>query len=189
MPETFNGFEDDDGCPDKPSLAVLTGEKIEIKQQVNFATNKSTIKKDSFPLLAGVAKIMSLHPEITKVRVEGHTDNRGTEKHNLKLSQDRAASVRTHLISVGGIDASRLDAQGFGLTKPIAPNKTAKGRAANRRSEFIIVERAPAADAPPAGQAPPSAAPPADQTPPPAPPPAAQGDVPASGRTARPGRA
>ena len=61
-PETFNGFEDDDGCPDKASLVVLTAEKIEIKQQINFATNKSTIKKDSFPLLAAVAKIMSLAP-------------------------------------------------------------------------------------------------------------------------------
>ena len=98
------------------------------------------------------------------MRVEGHTDNRGTAKYNLKLSQDRAASVRAHLISVGGIDASRLDAQGFGLTKPIAPNKTAKGRAANRRSEFIIVERAPASDAGPPAQTPPS--PPAGQTPP-----------------------
>ena len=107
------------------------------------------------------------------MRVEGHTDNRGTEKHNLKLSQDRAASVRTHLISVGGIDASRLDAQGFGLTKPIAPNKTSKGRAANRRSEFMIVERAPAAEAPPAGQTPPVPPPaPAGQPPAPAPPPA-----------------
>ena len=131
---------------------MLTGEKIEIKQQVNFATNKSTIKKSSFPLLAGRGEEMSLHPEITKVRIEGHTDNRGSEKHNLKLSQDRADSVRAHLISVAGIDAARLDAQGFGLTKPIAPNKTAKGRAANRRSEFIIVDRAPAADAPPAAR-------------------------------------
>jgi len=142
-PETFNGFEDDDGCPDKgPVLAVLTDNKIEIKQQVNFATNKSTIKEVSFPLLATVAKIMALHPEITKVRVEGHTDNRGTAAHNLKLSQDRADSVRQHLIEVDGVAPSRLEAQGFGLTQPIANNKTNKGRAANRRSEFVIVERA-----------------------------------------------
>src|SRR5262245_46132846 len=105
-PEVFNGFEDDDGCPDKgPALAVLTDQQIEIKQQVNFATDKSTIKKNSFTLLATVARIMKLHPEITKVRVEGHTDNHGTEKHNLKLSQDRADSVRKHLIEVDGIDA------------------------------------------------------------------------------------
>ncbi len=157
-PETFNGFQDDDGCPDKGApLAVLTGEKIEIKQQINFASNKSTIKKSSFPLLAVVAKLMSLHPEITKVRVEGHTDNRGSAKHNLKLSQERADSVRAHLVSVAGIEPGRLEAQGFGLTKPIATNKTSKGRAANRRSEFIIVDRAAAPDAAPAGQTSPPA--------------------------------
>src|SRR5262252_1410440 len=175
-PETFNGFEDDDGCPDKgPVLVVLTDQQIEIKQQVNFATDKSTIKKNSFVLLATVARIMKLHPEITKVRVEGHTDNHGTEQHNLKLSQDRADSVRKHLIEVDGIDAARLEAVGYGLGHPIADNKSAKGRALNRRSAFVILERAPApGPAAPAGAATPATpAPPATAAPPvpPAPPP------------------
>jgi outer membrane protein OmpA-like peptidoglycan-associated protein len=173
-PETFNGFEDDDGCPDKAPLAVLTDQKIEIKQQVNFATDKATIKKDSFPLLAAVAKIMTLHPEITKVRIEGHTDERGTPAHNMKLSQDRADSVRKHLIEVNGIEASRLEAQGFGLTRPIASNKTNKGRAANRRSEFVIAEKSSgqtAAPSAPSPSAPSPSAPPPSAPPPSAPPP------------------
>src|SRR5262249_14982640 len=144
-PETFNGFEDDDGCPDKgPVLVVLTADQIVIKQQVNFATDKSAIKKNSFTLLATVARIMKLHPEITKMRVEGHTDNHATEQHNLTLSQDRADSVRKHLIEVDGIDAARLEAVGYGFSHPIADNKSAKGRAVNRRSAFVILERAPA---------------------------------------------
>jgi large repetitive protein len=142
-PEVFNGFMDDDGCPDKGNeLAVLKGEKIEIREQVNFATNKAIIQKSSFPLLATVAKLMELHPELLKLRIEGHTDKSGNAKKNLKLSQDRAEAVRTHLMEIGGIDGGRLDAAGFGSTKPIAANTTKKGRALNRRSEFIIVERA-----------------------------------------------
>jgi outer membrane protein OmpA-like peptidoglycan-associated protein len=166
--EVFNGFQDDDGCPDKGApLAVLTNDQIEIKQQVNFATDKSTIKKNSFKLLATVAVIMKLHPEITKVRVEGHTDNHGTAEHNMKLSQDRADSVRKHLIEVDGIDAARLESVGYGLTRPIADNKKAKGRAANRRSAFVILQRAPAPGATaPAGAAPPAPAAPAEPAPP-----------------------
>ena len=185
-PEVFNGFEDDDGCPDKGApLAVLTNDQIEIKQQVNFATDKSTIKKSSFTLLATVARIMKLHPEITKVRVEGHTDNHGSEQYNLKLSQSRADSVRKHLIEVDGIDAARLEAVGYGLSRPIADNRKAKGRAANRRSAFVILQRAPAPDAAapaaPAPAAPAPAAPAAPPTPPapPAPPPAAPSPPPA----------
>ncbi|HEY2901059.1 MAG TPA: OmpA family protein [Polyangia bacterium] len=154
-PEVFNGIEDDDGCPDKgTALAIMKGERIEIHEQVNFATNKAIIQQSSFPLLATVAKLLALHPEVLKLRIEGHTDRSGNANKNLKLSQDRAEAVRQHLIERGGIDGGRLDAVGFGATKPIATNGTKKGRALNRRSEFIIVERtggsaAPASEPPP----------------------------------------
>ncbi|HXI54927.1 MAG TPA: OmpA family protein, partial [Polyangia bacterium] len=136
--EIFNGFEDDDGCPDQgPALAVMTGSKIEITQQVNFATNKAVIQKSSFKLLATVAKIMTLHPELSKITVEGHTDNSGVAQKNMKLSQDRADAVRQHLVEVNGIEPARLESVGFGPNKPIASNATRKGRAQNRRVEFV----------------------------------------------------
>ncbi|HXI57430.1 MAG TPA: OmpA family protein [Polyangia bacterium] len=148
-PEVFNGFLDDDGCPDKGAeLAIIKGERIEIHEQVNFATNKAIIQPSSFPLLSTVAKLMALHPELLKLRIEGHTDRSGNAAKNLRLSQDRAEAVRTYLIEQGGIAGTRLEAVGFGSTKPIATNGTKKGRALNRRSEFIIVDRAGATSAP-----------------------------------------
>lgn len=142
-PETLNGFEDDDGCPDAGKvLVVVTKERIEIKEQVFFATGKAKIQRVSFKLLATVAKALVLHPEIRLVRVEGHTDSVGGRPQNLKLSKARATSIRKHLIEVNGIEPERLEAEGFGPDRPIADNGTAAGRALNRRVEFVIVKRA-----------------------------------------------
>jgi outer membrane protein OmpA-like peptidoglycan-associated protein len=124
-------------------LAVMKGERIEIQEQVTFATNKAIIKPSSFPLLTTVAKLLALHPEVTKLRIEGHTDRSGNAAKNQPLSQARAEAVRRYLIDAG-IDGARLEAVGFGSSRPVASNATKKGRALNRRSEFIIVDRAPA---------------------------------------------
>ena len=132
------GPADNDGCP-KPKFIVVTKEKIELKQKVHFATNKSTIYADSFPMLTEVAEVLKSRPEI-KVRIEGHTDSRGTLKHNMKLSQDRAESVKSFLVAQG-VDPERMEARGFGPTQPIDDNRTAKGREANRRTEFIITSQ------------------------------------------------
>jgi OmpA-OmpF porin, OOP family len=132
------GPADNDGCP-KPKFIVVTKEKIELKQKVHFATDKSKIYPDSFPMLNEVAEVLKSRSEI-KVRIEGHTDSRGTLKHNMKLSQARAESVRQYLVE-RGIDLSRMEAQGFGPTQPIDDNRTAKGREANRRTEFIITSQ------------------------------------------------
>lgn len=142
-PETLNGIEDEDGCPDEGKvLVVVTKERIEIKEQVFFATNKAKIQRVSFKLLATVAKALVLHPEIRIVRVEGHTDSVGGRPKNLKLSQARATSILKHLIDVNGIEVERLEAEGFGPDRPIADNRTTAGRAMNRRVEFVIVKRA-----------------------------------------------
>jgi len=132
------GPADNDGCP-KPKYIVVTKEKIELKQKVHFATNKSTIYPDSFPMLTEVAEVLKSRPEI-KVRIEGHTDSRGTLKHNMKLSDDRANSVKQFLVE-HGVDAERMEARGFGPTQPIDDNRTSKGREANRRTEFIITSQ------------------------------------------------
>jgi len=138
-PEDYDGDADDDGCPDKYKLVVVTQQKIELKQKVYFATAKTVILPRSFPLLNEVAKVLMDRPTIN-VRIEGHTDSRGGDAYNMRLSQGRANSVRSYLIR-RGIDPGRMQAIGYGETRPIASNLTRVGRAQNRRVEFFITKQ------------------------------------------------
>jgi outer membrane protein OmpA-like peptidoglycan-associated protein len=125
-----------DGCPKKYTLVEVKREKIEIRQQVHFATAKFRVLPDSFKLLNQVASVLNDFPKM-KISIEGHTDTVGGEAANMRLSQRRAEAVLDYLVSKG-ISPDRLEANGFGPTKPIASNKTASGRAKNRRTEFRI---------------------------------------------------
>ena len=139
-PENVNDFLDEDGCPDDPNeKVVVTKNKIIVTEPVYFATGKDTILKQSYAILDEVTRVLEENPQLKLVRVEGHTDDRGNDDLNQKLSQRRANSVRTYLINKG-IDRDRLEAVGYGETRPIAENETAEGRAKNRRVEFIIVD-------------------------------------------------
>jgi outer membrane protein OmpA-like peptidoglycan-associated protein len=139
--ETINGVDDADGCPDKGKVKVLVeGEKIIILEKVYFATGKDVILERSFSLLQQVAAVLRANPYVTKVRVEGHTDSKGADAFNQDLSQRRANSVRTRLIEKEGIEGARLEAVGYGETKPVDTNETAVGRENNRRVEFTILE-------------------------------------------------
>ncbi len=133
-PETVNGEEDDDGCPDFARRG--TGE-IAILKPILFRSNSDVILPESYPVLADVASIMQAHPEI-RILVEGHTDDRGTEEHNLELSRDRAASVVRFLVERHQIAAERLSSEGYGESRPIADNGTSEGRAKNRRVMFTV---------------------------------------------------
>jgi OmpA-OmpF porin, OOP family len=126
-----------DGCPKKYTLVEVKRERIEIRQQVHFDTAKYRILSASFPLLDQVVQVLSDFPKM-RISVEGHTDSVGTDVSNLRLSQQRADAVRDYLMAKG-VGPARLDATGFGPTRPVASNKTAKGRAQNRRTEFRIV--------------------------------------------------
>jgi outer membrane protein OmpA-like peptidoglycan-associated protein len=129
------------GCPEKQKqLVVITREKLIIKDKVYFDTNKATIQKRSNALLDQIANIVSTHAEITLIQVEGHTDNTGVPEQNLKLSQDRANSVKDYLVKKGVAD-SRLKAVGFGQEKPADTNDTPAGRDNNRRVEFNIISQ------------------------------------------------
>jgi outer membrane protein OmpA-like peptidoglycan-associated protein len=139
-PETINGVKDEDGCPDKGKVKVLVeGEKIVILEKVFFANGKATLLPKSFPLMKQVAQVLRANPQIELVRVEGHTDDKGPDGENLTLSKARAEAVRERLIQEG-IAAERLEAVGFGEARPIATNKTARGRETNRRVEFIVTK-------------------------------------------------
>ena len=128
-----------DGCPKKYTNVVVTKTKIEIKQTIFFDFRKAKIKKVSFPLLNEVAQAMNDNPTI-KVEIQGHTDSVGNDRFNLKLSQQRAESVKAYLARQG-IDAGRMVPKGYGENVPIADNRTADGRSQNRRVEFVITER------------------------------------------------
>ena len=126
-----------DGCPKKYALVEVKKDRIEIKQQVKYQTGKFKVLPASYPLLNQVVQVLNDYPKM-RLRVEGHTDNVGGESFNLKLSQRRAESVMAYLVSKG-IAEDRLDSAGYGLTRPVASNRTAKGRGQNRRTEFHIV--------------------------------------------------
>jgi OOP family OmpA-OmpF porin len=124
------------GCP----LVIVTEKEIKITEQVKFKFNSADILKESDNILEAVRKVLEDHPEIKKVRVEGHTDNVGNPVYNMQLSQRRAASVMKWLTD-HKIDQKRLVAQGFGITEPVDTNETDAGRANNRRVAFTITER------------------------------------------------
>ncbi|MCP3059839.1 OmpA family protein [Myxococcus sp. K38C18041901] len=138
--ETINGVKDEDGCPDQGKSSVrLEGSRIVILDKVYFATSKDVILRKSYGLLTQVASVLKANPQLEVVRVEGHTDSQGADAKNLNLSQRRANKVKAFLVKAG-IAPERLEAVGFGETKPVDTNKTAKGRENNRRVEFNIVK-------------------------------------------------
>jgi outer membrane protein OmpA-like peptidoglycan-associated protein len=148
-------LDDEDACPDEPGVRTddpktngcpprtvqVKGDEIIILEQVQFDTGKATIKKVSDKLLDEVAIVLDTHPEIKKLEVQGHTDDRGTPASNKLLSKARAAAVMKALTK-RGISAGRLVSQGYGQDKPIETNKTDEGRAKNRRVQFIILDKA-----------------------------------------------
>ena len=114
------------------------GDKILIRLKgLSFASNKSTLGTQNFPLLAKVQKVIG-DIGSSQIVIEGHTDSIGGKELNDKLSTQRAESVQSYLIANKNITQDKIKASGFGYTKPIATNKTAKGRAQNRRIDVII---------------------------------------------------
>jgi outer membrane protein OmpA-like peptidoglycan-associated protein len=140
-----DGITDDkDRCPHTPAGVKVDEEGCQILfeqakkslvlEGVNFATGKAELTPESQAILDGVAESLVANEEI-RVQVGGHTDNTGSAAVNKRLSAARAEAVRQYLISKG-VAADRLTAAGFGPSKPIASNKTAAGRAQNRRVEL-----------------------------------------------------
>ena len=105
---------------------------------INFGFNKSNIRKADQAELKRAIEFIKKYPK-TKIQIEGHTDDIGSEKYNQKLSERRATTVKKYLVKEGGIDAARLTTVGYGETKPVASNKTKEGRAKNRRVEILIL--------------------------------------------------
>jgi outer membrane protein OmpA-like peptidoglycan-associated protein len=120
-----------------PERAVYVNGRIQLLERVLFETDSACLQPDSYALLEDVASLI-LNESLGRVRIEGHTDSRGSEAHNLDLSARRAEAVRAYLVA-RGVPAAALEAVGFGESKPIAPNDTDVGRAQNRRVNFEIL--------------------------------------------------
>lgn len=116
---------------------VVTPDKLELTRNIHFEFNKATIRSESFPILNDVAEVLKDNPKLN-ILIEGHTDAVGGIDYNQKLSDRRAQSVKSYLVSKG-VAAGRLSTKGRGKLAPIASNDTAVGRALNRRVEFLIV--------------------------------------------------
>ena len=119
---------------------TVTNGKLELKEKLFFALDRSEIKPTSFSILDEVVKVLNDNPRFN-LRIEGHTDTTGNAGHNQRLSQRRAESVVAYLTS-HGIASQRLTAKGFGPDVPLETNDSADGRERNRRVEFVVLTMA-----------------------------------------------
>lgn len=131
--------------PPKPIKAIgkakIEGNEIKIPGKIHFETDKATIKEDkeTKEILQTVADVMKENTQITKLRVDGHTDDSGASEHNHKLSQARADAV-IEWLAKNGVDKSRLEGKGWGEEHPIVKNDTKDNKEQNRRVEFKLWE-------------------------------------------------
>ena len=132
--------------PPAPQKITLTGTAtygngmITFNKELEFAEGKATFKpnsKSTTQILGWITDFLKSNSNVTKFRIEGHTDNVGAAAFNQTLSQQRADTVVTYLTGQG-IDAGRLVSKGFGDTKPLVPNDSPKNMAKNRRVEFHL---------------------------------------------------
>ncbi len=137
-PETYNGYLDQDGCPDKPpARAILTPERIEILEPIQFDAVTAEVLPESAPVLTDVARILSENRDL-RVRIEAHTDDQLPDEEARHITSQWAYAVKKALVA-RGIPSDRLFTYGMGRSRPIASNKTALGREMNRRIEFIRI--------------------------------------------------
>ncbi|GMV15684.1 MAG: hypothetical protein AMXMBFR56_39080 [Polyangiaceae bacterium] len=135
-PETKNGFDDEDGCPDEVPEAVKKFSGV--IQGIEFDVNKATIRPKSFTVLDEAVKVLTDYPKL-RIEISGHTDTDGKRDHNLELSKKRSESVKEYFTKKG-IAADRIETRGAGPDEPIADNKTKAGKQKNRRIEFKLLQ-------------------------------------------------
>ncbi|NGY36470.1 OmpA family protein [Flavobacterium sp. XN-5] len=124
------------GCPEVSEAVMM--KLNEYSRTILFDSGKSSFKKQTYPTLVSITEILKEYP-YSRFLVEGHTDSDGSNEMNQTLSENRAAAVKNYLVE-NGIQADRLKSTGFGETKPMDTNKTAKGKAKNRRVEISLIK-------------------------------------------------
>jgi OOP family OmpA-OmpF porin len=134
-PESKNNYQDDDGCPDEVPAAVkkFTG----VIEGINYKTGSAEILTGSYAILDRAVKVLQDYPDVN-LEISGHTDSRGRAEYNRDLSRRRAESVRNYFV-LRGINPNRITSIGYGMDRPIGDNRSAAGRARNRRTEFRLI--------------------------------------------------
>jgi OOP family OmpA-OmpF porin len=143
--KTINWQEKDGSCPKpevevevmpKPTLIKIENQQAEVYKEttdtIRFSLNSYLITKNNKIVLDKIAEDIKANKDVKNIKVEGHTDNTGSKSYNQLLSEKRSDAVKKYLVSKG-IDASKIQAIGFGFEQPVASNKTKDGRAENRR--------------------------------------------------------
>lgn len=125
---------------EKPEKAIVIENKVILPDAIFFEFDSAKVKEESFSTLDQVVEVLSEEESFDLLKVEGHTDNVGSDSYNLELSKRRAESVRNYLIKKG-LPANKIEASGFGESKAIATNLSEDGRAENRRVEFNLIRR------------------------------------------------
>lgn len=143
-PELINDHEDHDGCPDKgPSGIELVGPVLVLPGEIRFEAGTAEMHPESLPLLQLVARVLSRNPHLGKLRVEAHTDPRGSSDYNRALSQARANAVRDELVRAG-VTSDRVEAVGMGEDQPIVCDTCPPGDSSrSRRIELRFETRRP----------------------------------------------
>jgi outer membrane protein OmpA-like peptidoglycan-associated protein len=136
-PETVNGVDDQDGCPDE-GLFVVENDRIVLEERVLFELNRARVRKTGVTVIKAIANAWNQHPTWDKMIVEGHADIRGDAKYNQWLSETRSARVREALVEAG-IPADRIESTGYGATRLRDEGTTEEAHQRNRRVEFVIV--------------------------------------------------
>jgi outer membrane protein OmpA-like peptidoglycan-associated protein len=116
---------------------VVQRDRIDLKESVFFEVGNAVIKPESFGLLDEITQILVGYPEIVRLRIEGHTDTRGDDAANLRLSELRSASVRQYFLD-RGIAPERLTSVGFGETRPLDAREVPEAWDKNRRVDFFV---------------------------------------------------
>jgi OmpA-OmpF porin, OOP family len=148
-PSASAGIAENQGGSHEPCAAApvtelaIVSDRIVVLEPIRFLVGAPELDPSSSTLLDRIAALIQAHPELGRVAVDGHTDGRGNPLANLALSRRRAVSVMNALIE-RGVDPRRLEARGFGPTRPIAEETTEEGRAKNRRVEFVVRRRSQA---------------------------------------------
>lgn len=151
VPDSVDACPDQFGAPSTestrngcPGMVAVRNGKLSLGRPIAFASGTDKVLAESFPVLRSAADAIRASPWISKLRIEGHSDNQGARAINDSLSRRRASSVM-RLLQEYGVEPARMDAAGYGPSRPIASNDTPDGRAANRRVDMVITD-------PPAGQ-------------------------------------
>ena len=134
-PETWNGVDDGDGCPDKGRLTA-SRDRIELLAPISFEAGKAELAPGSRPLIEALAVALAHVCGAPHVEVQVHSDARGAGEFNLRITQARAEAIVKTLISLG-VPSARLRARGYGETKPLCSESNEACWSRNRRSEIV----------------------------------------------------